>query len=870
MKVFNNSAHLLLMLVTPFFMTAAIAAPDIAALNTVTGNVATRLVWLRGGDRLMGGGALMGLDNSETLERQILPASKNQNRPILCSGGYRIVITLDYKVHVIDWDGSNLRFITDGICSDVWVDPATGLEWAIVRKGLNTSDGDVIRYLIDDPTQSLLLWSKTNAGDEYMNWYQLSANGKVAVDFLPWDKCFIIDNGGLVNNGVETYLESGCWSSLAPDNSYVWFCFPGNIGHTALALYRYNKQITAALPINAAPLPAGSTSEMYHPKFASKGATFLTLTGGYDRSENSNNAEVYLGRFSDDYLSFTGWARITENSEADYTPDAWVGVTPPTASIRISSDTLRFEAPENGTAPSPKTVEITTPFGTFSSVTAQSAASWLTVSAVVTGSAATVTNIVDQAGLQSGVHEALVTIAALGATPPQRTYLVEFTVDGTPVADSVLVVPSQATLAFGTASMLTATVLDQHRRPLDPQPAVVWNSSDASLVVTNGLVTAGTQAGTFIVGAAASGLVGTASIAVVPFIPVHKRINCGDASSGAVAGWEGDGAYLVSGKEGLRFSYATTANVAGVADAPPNPVYTYFRAQPHAFDFKDIPPGEYIVRLHWSDPFVTALHRAMTYVMEGNTVLSGFDAFAAAGAQPAVAVMREFEVAVDNNGLQIEASSTGTDDVFENAIEIISKGSLAKRLLLLDPLGGSTVQVGSVLIVRWSAFEDIAGVIIQVSPDNGNTWFSIVPSARTASDPGWGTYQWTVPESIAGMSLVSNQVRIRIANYQDESVEDISPAAFSIVPSSGVKGRRYALGRNFSWRYDTREGVLVLSGTQASTVEMFNLLGRRINIWNVTGKTPVRAALSIAPGAYQLNQQATGGTKNVTPVIIQH
>ena len=48
--------------------------------------------------------------------KEILPAAKYQTRPILASGGHRIVITIDFKVYVLNWDGSDKRFGGEWIC----------------------------------------------------------------------------------------------------------------------------------------------------------------------------------------------------------------------------------------------------------------------------------------------------------------------------------------------------------------------------------------------------------------------------------------------------------------------------------------------------------------------------------------------------------------------------------------------------------------------------------------------------------------------------------------------------------------------------------------------------------------------------------
>ncbi len=309
-------------------VTIGITQADLASeISALTGNTHTRVVWLQGGLRIDGGGAVMGYDSKENKTTQILPAATKQNRPILCSGGYRVVVSINYKVYVVDWDGTNKRYIADGFSSDVWLDTKTGLEWVIARSGGKSTGGDVYRYQLDDPTKKIKLWDKGSVGIDYMPWWQVSADGTMGAEFMPWPNGYLIEDGVNSLNPKTTKMTDGCWSSVASDNSKYWFnltCCP----HHEILVYNQKTSI-AKFGINAGPLPAGTqNNEYYHPKFASNGGRFLTVSGGYHGNSDSKDAEVYLGKFASNYKSFEGWVRITNNNQmSDYTPDAWIGVS---------------------------------------------------------------------------------------------------------------------------------------------------------------------------------------------------------------------------------------------------------------------------------------------------------------------------------------------------------------------------------------------------------------------------------------------------------------------------------------------------------------------------------------------------------------
>jgi hypothetical protein len=325
-------------------------------INALTGVAETRLVWVSGttasgNDELMGGGAIYGYDSQDKLAaHQIKAAAVGQRRPILCSNGTQLVYTVgstgSSKVYIVDWSGSNNKFLINGECSDVWYEPATHKQWIVVTKDTvwNSTGRTITRHRLDSLNVALDLWTDGGAGTDYIDWFQTSSDGKYAVDFLPWPRCYRIWNGGLQTHSGTVLpgpgtdrrgLRDGCWSSVSHDNSYISFMFPNDAGggHNVFDVFKDTLLWSEHLSITT-PKPAGSIDENYHPRFATNGGRFLTITTGYQNSRQ-DSVEVCLGKFGADFRSFAGWVRVTKNTTPDYYPDAWVNVgttdVPPTS-----------------------------------------------------------------------------------------------------------------------------------------------------------------------------------------------------------------------------------------------------------------------------------------------------------------------------------------------------------------------------------------------------------------------------------------------------------------------------------------------------------------------------------------------------------
>lgn len=154
-------------------------------INNLTGSQHTRIVWLEGGDLQWGGGALKGYDTQTGQTTTIQAATYRQTRPILCTGGQRVVYTVNGSVQIVNFDGTGKRTLVPGFASDVWVHPATGLEWVIVRVGSDQLDGKYWRYQIENTANSVQLCTR-GGGFPQSPWWQVSADGTMGAEFLPY------------------------------------------------------------------------------------------------------------------------------------------------------------------------------------------------------------------------------------------------------------------------------------------------------------------------------------------------------------------------------------------------------------------------------------------------------------------------------------------------------------------------------------------------------------------------------------------------------------------------------------------------------------------------------------------------------------
>ncbi|NOY82155.1 MAG: hypothetical protein GXP31_14250, partial [Kiritimatiellaeota bacterium] len=311
---------------------AATTAAQATGLRALTG-AHTRVVWVQDigdgrdvfcrGNRLL----LMGIDSDDGKgERPIIGTPGSVAKPLITPRGDRVVFTdrKRRKVCIVGFDGTGGADIADGELADVWQDPDTGLEWVLVgqdsrRLRGSTVFGRIVRIAVDRPWAKQVVWRN---GPGQLDNFQVSADGTHASGLFPWPHC------GVADLGRHTWrkLGSGCWPSLAPDNSYLFWVFDGP--HRNVYIHTNGDTRHWKVSINSAPGIGGF--EVYHPRWSNH-PRFMTMTGPYKVGKGGNKiggggtgVEVYLGRFNAGYTRIEAWVQVSRNRRADFYPDAWI------------------------------------------------------------------------------------------------------------------------------------------------------------------------------------------------------------------------------------------------------------------------------------------------------------------------------------------------------------------------------------------------------------------------------------------------------------------------------------------------------------------------------------------------------------------
>lgn len=302
---------------------------EIAALT----GARTRVVWCQhteetGDDTFARSNRLrlMGFDSEDGLgERAILRKISNYAKPLITPTGSRIIFSNHYekKIYVVNWDGTELKEISDGIALEVWMDPKTSVEWVYIVTDAEQAKGTIYhtvkRHQIDNPSISELVWNKTAISSDN---FQISGDGMRVGAQFPWPSCGV----AMMPNESWQQYGKGCWPCLSPDNSYILWIFDGS--HRNIYLFTPITMQSWKVNINHAPGVEGY--EVYHPRWSNH-VRFMTITGPYKMGKGSNlirgggpAVEIYLGRFDPTFTKIEKWVRVTNNKKGDFYPDAWI------------------------------------------------------------------------------------------------------------------------------------------------------------------------------------------------------------------------------------------------------------------------------------------------------------------------------------------------------------------------------------------------------------------------------------------------------------------------------------------------------------------------------------------------------------------
>lgn len=229
---------------------------------------------------------------------------------------------------------------------------------------------------------------------------------------------------------------------------------------------------------------------------------------------------------------------------------------------------------------------------------------------------------------------------------------------------SIVVSPSSATVNASAKQQFTATARDQFAANLTAQPTFLWSVGGGGTVSSSGLFTAGTTAGgPYPVTAQSSGVSGIANATVVK--STAYQIDCG---GGAASPYTADQYY--SG--GTARTVTNSITMTGVTDPAPQAVYQAERYGTVTYTLPNLAAGAaYTARLHFAELYWTATKkRIFNVAINGTTVLSNFDIYAATGARYK-ATVKEFATTASASGQIVIKFTNVTDNATIEGIQLI-------------------------------------------------------------------------------------------------------------------------------------------------------------------------------------------------------
>ncbi|MGH9173160.1 MAG: hypothetical protein ACRD1H_02315, partial [Vicinamibacterales bacterium] len=285
-----------------------------AGIHDLTG-AHTRLVWVQGdgsdpyamGNQL----TLLGLDTDDGRgERAIVGERGSYVKPLLTPRGDRVVYSThpklgDPSVYIVGFDGTGLRRFDRGLALAVWEDPGDGGEWVYIGSEVRELGvGIVTRVRIDQPSRREQVWDR---GLVSFDTFQVSTDGSIAGGLFPWPAAGVAD----LSAGTWRQLGDGCWTALNDVGAPLFWYFDG--AHRNLRMVDVNRDRRWTVPINRA--PGFDNPEVYHPRWA-RHPRFMVMSGPYDQGganqvrSGGTQAEIWLGRFGDDFTAIEAWARV--------------------------------------------------------------------------------------------------------------------------------------------------------------------------------------------------------------------------------------------------------------------------------------------------------------------------------------------------------------------------------------------------------------------------------------------------------------------------------------------------------------------------------------------------------------------------------
>ena len=297
-------------------------------------------------------------------------------------------------------------------------------------------------------------------------------------------------------------------------------------------------------------------------------------------------------------------------------------------------------------------------------------------------------------------------------------------------------------------------------------------------------------------------------------------LNAGGAATGTYAA----DAYFSGG---TTYTNSNTVDVAGLgADAPPAAVFQSERYGAFTYTIPNLTAGAaYTVRLYFAETYHTAAGRRVFGVaVNGATVLSGFDIYAAAGGQNR-AIARSFDATASASGQIVVQFVAATENPKVNALAVTAGGNP-------PPVGGVSLNAGGAATGTYQADAYFSGGTTYTSSStvDVSALGANAPPAAAFQSERYGAFTYTIPNLTAGAAYT---VRLYFAEtYHTAAGRRVFGVAingatalsgFDIYAAAG--GQNRAISRSFNATASASGQVVIqfVSGTENPKVNALSV-----------------------------------------------
>jgi len=277
---------------------------------------------------------------------------------------------------------------------------------------------------------------------------------------------------------------------------------------------------------------------------------------------------------------------------------------------------------------------------------------------------------------------------------------------------------------------------------------------------------------------------------------------------------------VASTKCKVRISDVSNSNIMDESDALftiPNPVLTII--SPNGGEVWGSPSSRYI---YWNAVSVPTVK--IEYTTNGslwNTIVSSTSGTTGS-------YLWSVPSGINSTNCKVRITSTTNSISTQSAAKFTIQ---QPTLTVLNPNGGETFAGLSYKTITWSGVATSGYVKIEYTTNNGTTWTTVLNGASNS-----GSYNWYVPNT------PSTLCKVRVSDYYDNSITDVSNATFTITQANPVltltspNGGENWLAGNYNYIY-----------WNASSVQNVKL---EYSINNGTTWTTIASSVSASAGYY--------------------